>query len=420
MNITLMSAYFPPEIGAASHLFYELGCQLVRNGHTVDIITSYPTYNVAQDDLPTQYRTGVKMIENMEGMRVIRIRTFGVKQSNPFFRGIGQLIIALSLFALGLSQLRKRTDFILVYSPPLFVGLVALALRLFSGSKVIVNVQDLFPQSAIDLGLLHQPWLIRGFEYLESYLYRHSDVITVHSEGNRDHVLRRGGDSAKTVIVPNYVDTNLLIPGNRENEFRKMYLISPDSFIVSFAGIFGYSQDIDTIIESAKLLQRDSHIMFYIVGDGVENDRLRKKAEGLSNVVFLPMQPKDRYMELLHASDVCLVTLRKEVKTPTVPSKILSIMAAGRPLIAGLPLDGDAPRIIKEAECGICVEPENAEQLAGAIEHMYALGESAGEFGRNGREYVLAHFSLEICTQIYEKIFTGKLGFIELGTFPDR
>lgn len=402
-----MSAYFPPEIGAASHLFYELGSQFVRNGHDVTVLTSYPTYNVDQEKLPPRYRRGLKMVEHLNGMRVIRIRTLGVRQTNPILRGIGQIVMACSLLLLGITSTRRHTGVILVYSPPLFIGFVALAMRLFTASKVVVNVQDLFPQSAIDLGILRQPLLISIFRWFESYIYRHADLITVHSEGNRDHVLRCGGKIHGTAIVPNYVDTDQIRPGARDNEFRAALGLRNDAYVVSFAGVLGYSQDLDTVVETARLLTSNPQIVFYVVGDGVEKERLMQKANGLSNVTFLPMLPRERYVELLHASDLCLVTLRKEVRTPVVPSKILSIMAAGRPLIASLPLDGDAPRIVDESQGGICVPPGNPKEFAKAIERLFNNRPSSELMGEHGRKYVEKHFSLALCTKIYERLFTN-------------
>lgn len=407
MRITLMSAYFPPEIGAASHLFYELGSQFVRNGHDVTVLTSYPTYNVDQQKLPPRYRRGLKMVEHLNGMRVIRIRTLGVRQTNPILRGVGQIVMACSLLLLGITSTKRHSGVILVYSPPLFIGFVALVMRLFTASKVVVNVQDLFPQSAIDLGILRQPLLISIFQWFESYIYRHADLITVHSEGNRDHVLRCGSKIGGTAIVPNYVDIDQIRPGERDNEFRAALGLRHDAFVVSFAGVLGYSQDLDTVVETAKLLTSNPQIVFYIVGDGVEKERLTQKANGLSNVTFLPMLSRDKYVELLHASDLCLVTLRKEVRTPVVPSKILSIMAAGRPLIASLPLDGDAPRIVDESQGGICVPPGNPKEFAKAIERLFNNRPSSEQMGKYGRKYVEEHFSLASCTKIYERLFTN-------------
>ena len=251
-------------------------------------------------------------------------------------------------------------DAALVYSPPLPLALAALALCRARRRPLIVNIQDLFPQSAIDLGLLNNPYLIRIFKGLESFLYRHADLVAVHSEGNRRHVLNAGGKFGKVTVVPNWIDTKAIQPGSRENGLRASLGLD-HHFVVSFAGIMGYSQDLETVLHSARILKDQKDIVFLMVGDGVEKFKLQKLAREnqLDNVLFLPMQPKDKYPEVLLASDLCLATLRPEVKTPVVPSKILSIMAAGRPVLASLPLDGDAPRLIAEAQCGRAIAPSD-------------------------------------------------------------
>ena len=141
-------------------------------------------------------------------------------------------------------------------------------------------------------------------------------------------------------------------------------------------------------------MKNQGDIAFLIVGDGVEKAKLEKMARDnhLDNVLFLPMQPKDKYPEVLAASDVCLATLRQEVRTPVVPSKILSIMAAGRPVLASLPLDGDAPRLIAEAQCGISIAPGDPQAMAQAILQFYRDREQGEAMGVNGQGFCGAPF----------------------------
>jgi glycosyltransferase involved in cell wall biosynthesis len=169
----------------------------------------------------------------------------------------------------------------------------------------------------------------------------------------------------------------------------------------------GYSQDLDIVLEAARILKDEnpqSDILFLIVGDGVERPRLEAKARqmGLNNVRFLPMQPREKYPAVLHASDIGLVTLHAEVRTPVVPSKILSIMAAGRPVVAAMNLDGDGPRLIAEARCGLCVPPEDPRALAGAVLKLYHDASLREELGRNGRQYAEEYLSLDRCVARYE------------------
>jgi colanic acid biosynthesis glycosyl transferase WcaI len=405
MNILMLTAYFPPEVGSASHLFYDLGSEFARRGHRVTILTGYPSYNVDRSTLPPQYLRGWWMKEIVDGMTVVRVRAPEMSRRIPVLRGLNQIAMAFGLWAAGMLVQRPPDSVMLVYSPPLFLGLSAMFLRPFTNARFVFNVQDLFPQSAIDLGLLKSKALIRIFRSVESFIYRNADRVTVHSPGNKEHVERCGGTSSNVLVVPNQVDTKQIVCGERNNSFRKEYGISEKEFVVSFAGVIGYSQDLDTVIDTARLLQNIQEVVFYIVGDGVEKPRLVRKAAGMSNVKFLPMLSKERYVDLLHASDLCLATLRSEVKTPVVPSKILSIMAAGRPVVASMPLEGDAPTIIRDAECGVCLAPEQPELLAAAIRSLFSRENGIAEYGRNGRRYAEQHFSLEACASRYEALF---------------
>lgn len=402
MNILLISAYFPPDTGSASHLFYELGCEFVKRGHNVKVITSFPSY------YPTgnlkNYKLKFFVKEKIEGMGVLRIRVFKFPRNIPFARALWQFNLAILFLLPGLFI--KNVDIIIVYSPPLTLGITAWILSRLKNAKFILNVQDLFPQSIIDLGILKNRILIKFFELMEKFVYKKSDFITVHSEGNKAHITEKIKNNEKVFVIPNWVDTEFLKPGEKINEFSKKYNLY-DKFVVSFAGVLGYSQDIDIILESAKKLEEYKDIIFVIVGDGVEKQRLLKKAESmeLKNVIFLPMQPRNIYPYIIHASDVSLVTLHSSVKTPVVPSKILSIMACGKPLIASLDLNGDAPKLIKEAKCGFVIPPEEPDLLAEKILEIYKNKETGKKMGENGRKYVEQNFSLKHSTSKYEALF---------------
>jgi len=244
------------------------------------------------------------------------------------------------------------------------------------------------------------------FERMESFVYEKADYITVHSSGNKKHIVSKGINPDKVKIIPNWVDTEFIKPTNRINGFRIQHSLGK-KFIVSFAGTMGYSQDLDIILESANILEEYKDILFLLVGDGLEKARLEKKAEelNLKNVKFLPLQPRGRYPDVLNASDVSLVTLKKKVKTPVVPSKLLSIMSSGRPVLGSMNLDGDAPRLIIDANCGICVEAEDTEGLSQAILKLYQDSNLRENLKKNGRDYVEKNLSRKFCMRKYENLF---------------
>ena len=402
MRVLLLTAYFPPDTGSASHLFYELGAELAKTGHTVTVVTSMPSYHV-QGSLE-RYQGRIWLREGIKGMDVVRVATPQLPRRLMFGRALWQFSGALTFVVVGL--LVPPQDVALIYSPPLPLGLAAWALRGLRGVPFVFNVQDLFPKSIIDLGLLKNRWIIRAFEAIERFVYRRADAITVHSGGNRQHVIGKGTGATKVSVIPNWVDTNFIRPEDRMNGFREEHALG-DHFLVSFAGVLGYSQDLDVVLEAAALARNEANILWLIVGDGVEKDRLEAKAQhmDLPNVRFLPMQPRDKYPSILHASDVCLTTLHAEVTSPVVPSKILSAMAAGRPVVASLDLNGDAPKVIEEAKCGFTLPPEDPDALADAVMTLYRDKALREELGRNGRLYAEKHLSLKSSVSQYEELF---------------
>jgi glycosyltransferase involved in cell wall biosynthesis len=402
MHILLMTAYFPPDTGSAAHLFYELGTALVGQGHDVTVITGFPGY-YAQGDL-SRYRRRLWLSEALEGINVARVAVPQLFRDTPAGRGLWQFSCVASFALRGL--LLSRPDVSLVYSPPLPLGLTAWILRLFRRIPFVLNVQDLFPQSAIDLGVLSNALLIRVFEWLERFLYHQANRITVHSPGNRKHVVACGVESERVTVIHNWVDTDFIQPGERFNDFSREHGLD-DKFVVSFAGIIGYSQDLDVVLEVAHGLRDHPRVHFLIVGDGVEKARLERKVKSLElpNVRFLPMQPRELYPAVLHASDVALVTLHAEVATPVVPSKILSIMAAGRPVIASMNHSGDAPRLIEESQCGYALPPENPQALAEAILILYQDKALRERLGQNGRRYAEQYLSVQAGAERYMRLF---------------
>lgn len=404
MKVLILTNCYPPEIGAAANQLYELAGELVRRGDKVLVVTRFPRH-IPDPLRPKQ--AGWFYREQREGVDIVRVNIPQLSRSVPLLREIEHLLNILLLFVAAL--LGGRTQVTLVYSPPIVVGYAAVLLRLFTGSKVVFNVQDLFPQSMIDLGLLKSRALIAASRFFEKVSYRIVDLITVHSEGNREIVVKTAGGRAKIAVVPNWVDTDYIVPGERQNSFRREFGLG-DKFVVSFAGCMSDAQDMDIILNSAAALRDKPDLLFLLAGNGPKYESVKARASGLPNVKIIPIQPREKYVDLLAASDVALVTLNPQVATPVVPSKILSIMSAGRPLIAAFPPAGDAPRIIKAADCGLFVPAGDQTGFAEAIRTFYNDPELRRRCGERGRKYVVENFSLKACAALYERLFAGLIG----------
>ncbi|MBN2259978.1 MAG: glycosyltransferase family 4 protein [Clostridiales bacterium] len=303
------------------------------------------------------------------------------------------------------------SDLILIYSPPLMLGYVGSLVGKVLRIPTIVNIQDIHPQAVADLGLIRNPLMLFMLECIERQIYHNSTSIVVHSDGNKKLVIKHGANPNKVLIIHNISE----IPSDEVlssgNQFRKGKKIDNTLFVVTYAGIMSYSQDLKTIILAAKILANTKKILFCLAGNGP----LRKPLEsltgklGLNNVRFLPFQSGDDYWKLLSASDVCMVSLKKStVKTPVVPRKLGDIMAAGKPVIANVPYEGDVKNFINKAKCGVMVESENPELLANVIFNFSNLKiEKILQYGHKGRLYALENFSSEKVSQQYECLFNS-------------
>ncbi|MCH8825882.1 MAG: glycosyltransferase family 4 protein [Chloroflexi bacterium] len=400
MRVLLITVDYPPTVKSAARLFSELAEDLTERGHHVSVLTSIPDRNLAESTTRKQRLYGR---ETLNGVRVHRVSGLPIGRNIPIVRGLEQFITAFVYLLIGVFIGRHQA--VIVYSPPLPLGLTGYALARIWGGRVIVNVQDLYPQTVIDLGLLKSRALKAVAHWMERFVYRHADAITVHSEGNLQYVVRRGASAETVRVVHNWVDLDEVSPGPRDNQWRRDHNLD-DTFVVSFAGTMGFAQGLEDILHIAHRLKEHEDIVFVMAGDGIFRQDLQDQAEakGLTNVRFVPTQPPKEYVELLRASDVCLVPLSKDLKTPVVPGKLQSIMAAGRPAICWADPASDARRLIADANCGSFFPAGRHDHIAQAILELYRANGMAAEKGRNGRDYAEAHFGREGSTRIYDEL----------------
>jgi len=400
MNILLITDSYPPEIRSASLMMSELARGLTRNGHRVSVITSIPKYNLIEGISPSKDLFSLK---EEEGIRVLRLQTPPLHNVSHLKRGFGQMVLPVIFSLAGLFI--GRVDASIVYSPPLPLGLTAFFLKLLKGANYIFNVQDLFPQNAIDLKALKSPYLIKIFRGMERFIYRGARYITVHSSGNKDFIAGRGIKSEIIKVVHNWVDLAVF----KEEKGKFDLGIGVDlrgKFVALFAGVMGYAQDMDVIVETARRLEKYPDIVFLLVGEGSQKLKIaaRMKEFSLKNIILHPFIPLERYPDLVAICDVGLVTLKQSMRTPVVPSKILGYMAAGKPIIGSLNKESEANDIIREAGCGWSEKIMGPPEMASAVLRLYNDSTLKERMGWNGREYVKQHFSMDGALAAYEQL----------------
>ena len=380
----------------------ELAEELHARGHQVTVLTSWPKYNLDQNDA----RRTFQAYENERGIDVVRVRTLPHHNVNFVVRGLAQITMP----RLFLRALRRTSDgkfdAVVVYSPPLPLAKVGAVLRRQTGARFMLNIQDIFPQNAIDLGVLRNPLLITWFKRMEWRAYADADVMTVHSPGNREFLIRSANlnDAAKLRILHNWIDVGSMEVHTSSQRFRETWQLN-GKFVLLFAGVMGPSQHLEMVLSVAQALKGEPDIVFLIAGDGMEKPRLQRLAHdrGLENVVFKPFVSKSAYSQLVNEVDVGMVTLSPRNRTPVVPGKILGYMAAAKPVLAFLNRESDGHRLVAEAGCGVSVYSDAPiEELVAATRMLLERKSELETLGRSGYSYVVEHFDKSVCVDTIE------------------
>lgn len=379
----------------------ELAEGLRDRGHSVMVATSYPRYNLTEDMKGKAFPEF--SVDN--GIGIIRIKTLPHHKVNFFVRGISQITMPY-IFISKIKKHLKKADVAIVYSPPLTLARVGEAMKRKYKARFLLNVQDIFPQNAIDLGILTNSFLISYFEALEQKAYKTADRIIVHSEGNADFLVNKKGiPSDKVSILHNWIDLKEYAAAARTDHFREKYGLK-NKFIILFAGVVGPSQGLDFVIQVAERVKGNEDICFLIVGDGMEKERLAGlvKQRGLCNVVFKPFVSKEEYPGLVKDADVGLVSLTARNRTPVVPGKILGYMASSMPVLAYLNAESDGHKIIRDAQCGCSSVSDDPAAASEIVLKMRQEKDQLKVYGDNGFRYIRRNFEKEICIDKLENL----------------
>ena len=402
MKVLLVTDSYPPEIRSASHLMLELAQELKHRGHDVTVITTWPEYNLDQAVEHKKFSE----FEIEDAINVIRVKTLPHHNVNYIVRGLSQLLMPLQ-FLLKLKRYQIQTEAVVVYSPPLPLALVGSWLRKY-GVRNILNIQDLFPQNAIDLGILRSNTHIKFFKALEKYAYKTADIVTVHSEGNRKMLLEQQDNiESKLKLLHNWVDVEHHSSEHSTVNFKQKWAIK-HKHIAVFAGVMGPSQYLDLILMIAEQMQEQTDLLFLLVGDGKEKERLQTlaKTKGLPNVRFEGFISRDIYPDLLNACSVGLVCLSPQNQTPVVPGKILGHMAAGLPVAAFLHTSSDAHQLISDAQCGVSANSADVQACVKVMQDLLSRESEFAHIGLAGKQYAKQHFSKEVCVSQLEAMLS--------------
>jgi colanic acid biosynthesis glycosyl transferase WcaI len=402
-RIIIATQVFPPEIHPSAIMVRELAEHLAAKGWEVTVCAGLPHH--PQGKLYDGYRWRGWQKEHEGGVEIIRVGHFIHPSRAIPTRSLVFGTQALAEAAGALAQ-RRRADVVLVYGPPLLGAALGAIAAKRHRAKLVNVIYDIYPDVAIETGKVNNSLVIKAARWAEKLQYRVSDMTIVLSEGFKKTLIEKGVPSEKIAVIPVWLDPEEIRPMSRDNAWRHEQGIPLDKFVVLYAGTIGVVSGATVVAEAAALLSDRNDILFLFVGEGEEKPKVQARAKelGLTNMKFLPFQPRERLAEVQATADVGLVTLAPGRGRTSVPSKVLGYMAAGRPVIASVDEDSDTAREISDTEIGAVVPPGCAEPLAEAIS-MYkrSTGKRLGH-GESARSRLKVHFARQSVLERYERV----------------
>jgi colanic acid biosynthesis glycosyl transferase WcaI len=406
IRVLVLSLYYAPEITGNAPIVTELARMLAADGFTVQVVAGTPHYRLPE--VPARYRRRLYVREVLDGVAVTRCYAY------PKSDGVLPKLLNYSsclLTATPACLLAPRADVILVVSPPFLLGLIGALVRLFRGSRVVYNAQDLFPEGYAGARVAPSGLFIRLVDLLQRWVFRLADAITVITPGFQRNLLSKGVPAQKIQVIPNFADHELVQPGPRDNPFARQHNLL-NKFVVLSAGNIGFTRGTEVLVAAAKRLESCSDIIILVVGAGSERARLVRAAEaaGLGNMRFLPPQPTEILPLVLAAADVGVVTTRPGIAHASFPSRIYGLMAAARPVVGALDADSDPAELIRRAQCGLVVKPGNVEEITEALRSLRADETTRRRMGENGRQHLLEHYSKQTVSGSYAALLRQLAG----------
>ncbi len=408
MKLLILTQYFPPEVGAPQNRLFELAVRLKKLGVDVSVLTAMPNY--PQMKIYDGYQGKDYLYEEIEGIPVHRSSIYLPKSKSIIQRLLNYFSFVYSSAKVGRSKIGP-IDVIMCESPPLFLGYSALYLKRKKNAKLIFNVSDLWPESAEKLGVVTNKWMLKLAYHLEAKLYRQSVLVTGQTQGICKNINERFSN-VKTFWLPNGVDVSYYNPSAVSGNWRTDHGFKEQDILFLYAGIIGLAQGLEIILSAADKVKGHELIKFIFVGSGPEKEKLQaiQKEKQLTNVYFFDAVSKTQMPQIVQASDVSIIPLRKlELFLGAIPSKIFENLAMQKAVI--LAVDGEARELfVNQGKCALYSEPENVEDL---VENVLLLAHDKSlrkQLGERGRIYVGESFNRNVIAQKFNEVLNTHAG----------
>jgi len=400
MYILVIHQYFLDKNQGGGTRFNQFAKYWTEAGHNVTVIAGMVDYTTGQK---LDKWKGKFMVEENE-QNVTVIRTHVSEQYNKSFLGRlwGYFSFTFSA-SLALLKLKERPDIVIATSPPLFIGIPGFIAKILFRIPFIFEVRDLWPESAIETGILKNKIIINMSYWLEKVIYRRANAINVLTPAFRKALIDKGIPEEKVWMIPNGADMDLFKNEKVYSDIRAEYDWT-NKFVILYIGAHGVANNLEQLVFTAEKLEKQlPQVLIVCIGDGMEKAKLINlvKEKRLQNVSFIPPQPKEKIKDFVYACDVGIAVLKKiDVFKTVYPNKVFDYMACAKPVILGI--DGVAKDlVVNQAKCGIYCEPENVDEIVDAIKTYYNHHELRRQHGENGFNFVKNNFNREVLARNY-------------------
>jgi len=385
-KVLIISQYHPPEIGAAATRWEDYSRILARRGYEVTVLCEIPNYPTGITQKPYESLKAINETDDTGLYKIVRVPVWANPRKTTFQR-MGFYLSFMVSAILALRNL-KHYDYVILTSPPLFVGLVGVIYGKLNATKVFLDIRDLWPESAFVLGELNSRITRYLALQMEKQIYSMMDGFLIAVPGFRNY-LNKFVQKPVIVNLPNGVSEKFIAKAHESNINRTK------KFRVLYSGNIGLAQGLEIIVEVATIL-KDEPVDFIILGDGVKKNDLVSKVNELKlkNITFLSTVKRWHLIEEIKKASVCLVPLiDSKLFTNAIPSKMIEYMACERPVIATIP--GEAKLLINNSQSGKVTTPEDPKELAAAIINYFENPEQGIIDGLNGYNFVIKNWVKE-------------------------
>ena len=392
MHILFLTDNFAPETNAPASRTHEHTRRWVAAGHRVTVVTTAPNFPAGK--IFDGYRNRLWQRERIDGVEVIRLWTYITANEGFLRRTLDYVSFMVS--AILATPFLPRADVVVSTSPQFFTPCAAYIVSRLKRRPWVFELRDLWPDSIVAVGAMKETALIRALRKLEYFLYRKATRIVSVTQSFREILSKNGIDPGKIEVVPNGADLDAYQPGERSESLAEKFGCK-GKFVAAYVGTIGLAHGLGTLLDAAEQLRERDDIAFVLVGAGAEEKALMAEAgrRGLINVYFAGSVSKAEVREYWRFCDVALVLLRDSpLFRHVLPSKMFEAMSTARPIILGV--KGESEAVLKEANAGIPIPPEDSAALAAAILRLAADREERVAMGKAGREFVTSRFNRDV------------------------